>query len=1132
MEHGEFVFTHVVGCTRQSLVVGELLTRLASELVMHFDLPLVQDFSAEKLAWDLPRLLEAAGAKGSVLLVIDGLHRLRNDQGEINLAWLPQEFPPNVRVVLSSTLPPGFHLGFHASDDDGPKRLSRGPGAEGLRFQWRVLAELKRRKWNLTRMRFSTTVKRSIMRTYLEWHEPDDHADEEPAQHHADGSVASSANSTLVNKGPKAPLQRRPSLLVRAQKKLDLFAKQHATLEAVPTSSLTLATFLRALVWSAARGFDAWDLQAVWLHADENEPDGNNEASDSFDESADEAPAVSAEHLFDAILDTWEAGHEPDEQKIEVARRRSTLAGSLVGRDLKRRLSLRPVAESESDAETASEGSAAPDPASLTATLAPDHRETIRIVSPTVKAAAAPSSPFKTTPTSKRHRQSQSTAATMQAVADARYRRATKVAGHRLAHTLDVASLVTDRLLEAARADPGVDGRRGFLEAFLKDLDDVPDDDAIEAPAPLKPLPSPGHSLQEGTAEPIGFDSIASDDAPGPAPPPAAAPDALEDVADNTLEEAVEEASNKSDDEYGDDDYEDDYGDEFEDDFDAEEAAASSEKEEEEEAAAVDDETHTKEDTDSATATTLASGVDGACPDPAAEDPEPEPEEPLPAYLLGGADRVPGLGTILGDALALLCVARYGLIEDELWALLRDLDQERKEDAAAWEAKCKVEEQEKAGLPEDDAKASKLLDEKSSNAKDDDDLDDLDAFLSEAAVGGTEATVFPPELVEELPRMLAALGVLWDPQERVLVLPLESEALRTVVHRRYVAVGAERVKISLAKRREAEEKERNSLWGQAGSSRSTPGVQISAEESAARGGDWWHARVAAYFASRRPSRRRAEELPWHLKQCRQWTPLCDALSDVRTFETMFLGPPQMKLELAAYWKLLVDGPLYLSENAAHTAAVATMALSTNQVILSNLDAAHALGLVESRARRDKLQDQVATFDVVDAYTRSVDAWTSKENPTTHRTQEMLSQIGDFLLSFSKESETPPPFLRGALDWSRLEGIGVTRPKYLEEEAAADDDDASAASIGGLLARVPGASSGGEATSLYHYERWLWVQFPWLALAHGAAVSWTVGDAYDDAARKLVLAVCEVLHEDGRRKNSRAVLRLAERGFVR
>ena len=82
--------------------------------------------------------------------------------------------------------------------------------------------------------------------------------------------------------------------------------------------------------------------------------------------------------------------------------------------------------------------------------------------------------------------------------------------------------------------------------------------------------------------------------------------------------------------------------------------------------------------------------------------------------------------------------------------------------------------------------------------------------------------------------MLAALGVLWDPVERCLVLPLESEALRTVVHQRYVAPGSERVRISLLKEREAFERERNSLWGQADQSHQST---LTTEEET-RGGDW------------------------------------------------------------------------------------------------------------------------------------------------------------------------------------------------------------------------------------------------------------------------------------------------------
>ena len=117
----EFQFVHVVGCTRQSLLVRELLNRLVCELVAKFDLVEPRDFSASTLAWKLPGLLEQAGAKGDVLLVIDGLNRLRNDAGEVNLSWLPQAFPPNVRVVVSTCLPHGMRLPDASSmllDDD------------------------------------------------------------------------------------------------------------------------------------------------------------------------------------------------------------------------------------------------------------------------------------------------------------------------------------------------------------------------------------------------------------------------------------------------------------------------------------------------------------------------------------------------------------------------------------------------------------------------------------------------------------------------------------------------------------------------------------------------------------------------------------------------------------------------------------------------------------------------------------------------------------------------------------------------------------------------------------------------------------------------------------------------------
>ena len=1330
----EFQFVHVVGCTRQSLLVRELLNRLVCELVAKFDLVEPRDFSASTLAWKLPGLLEQAGAKGDVLLVIDGLNRLRNDAGEVNLSWLPQAFPPNVRVVVSTCLPHGMRLPDASSMllDDDPVVLE-GHAAELRRNQRRVVAELRRRRWHVASVANDASAKHSIMRTYLEWHEQEPDSDDEThlsesaflTQH--EGSVET-ATSTLAKHSHT--VKRNGT---RTQARLDLFDAQHRALEAAPTSSLTLATFLRALVWSAARGFDVWSLQEAWLQTEE---------------------ASTAEQLFEHILDTWEAGHDADVEQKERARRNAGRAGVLVGRDLKRRQAL--VEESsESEAEsTDSEGPAAADRNSMSGRFASDHPATNGSRrSLDIDEVVRPKTVMRM--------KGEATLCNAQAIASQKWAKVQHGSSRRLDHVLEVASLVTARLLANG------------LDAFMDGVDDL-GDDTEEAPVAVS-IPMGGDNSSGGNAStqspPISVREAQCEASPVSSPAPAS-----EEVSASITQE--EEVLQQSDDDYGEDSYEDDYGDEF-DDFDDEDAGFSQdlniedylkkifaaadgdgngeistqeavravkadaefaamlgfdaaiqvkrsdytkdqlemaldaldtdasgtvsweefrnaflppsddefeeasstapadadpfaltrddfESEEEDPFAAylkdyeaylqqvfeyadansdgelsyaelvvalkdpdfaevavdamgfVDSGVSREEfaaqfldacdwdgnqvmqwdefrdaalesaleamhearmegalrevferiDADGSGAITIGEAVVGLREDADFADilgfwsthhvnredgsldhvldqlramdansdgaiswdefrasvfgaPEPVREqetEPLPDYLLGGADKVPGLGTLLGDALALLCVARYGLLEDELWALLGDLDRERREDLEQYEKRLAELERERVQEDTHDLRAKSILEE-SKKDESDDDLDDLEAFLSEDAVGGTQPTVFAPEVVGELPKMLAALGVLWDATERCLVLPLESEALRMVVHRRYVSPGAERVRISLLKEREAFEKERNSLWGQAASHCETNDTSLT-EDEAARGGDWWHARVAAYFAGLRPSRRRAEELPWHLKECRQWTPLCEALSDVHTFEVMFLGPPQMRMELAGYWKLLVDGPLFLSEAAEHAQAIAQAGLSPNQIILSNLDTVHALGLIESRAKRDVYEDQTACFDVVDCYTKSIDLWHSEEKPSLHRLQEMLHRVGDFLVTFSESVDPAPLFLRGNLNWDRLVGLGVPKPtpcKTLEGAPSIIPDDSSyssnlEASVGlgcaddatvnslEFLLQGAGVPNAGlvqrdRTQNLYHFWRWTWLQFPWLALANGAAVSWAVGNSY-------------------------------------
>ena len=79
-----------------------------------------------------------------------------------------------------------------------------------------------------------------------------------------------------------------------------------------------------------------------------------------------------------------------------------------------------------------------------------------------------------------------------------------------------------------------------------------------------------------------------------------------------------------------------------------------------------------------------------------------------------------------------------------------------------------------------------------------------------------------------------------------------------------------------------------------------------------RGGgnmNYWHGLIIKHFQTEPNSLRKCEELPWHLKICRKWHALRDALVDLDSFDLM--SKTDLKSELIEYWALLTEGPLPL-----------------------------------------------------------------------------------------------------------------------------------------------------------------------------------------------------------------------------
>ncbi|KDO35204.1 hypothetical protein SPRG_00050 [Saprolegnia parasitica CBS 223.65] len=151
----EFIFYHAVACTRQGAFVSKLLERILTELKEYFELPKEVPTLEERLSWQFPRYLDAASRKGRIILIVDGVHRLRTSDGDSILKWLPLSFPSNVRLVLAATSVPS-----------GSTPEVNGPDLPTME---RIKIEAVRRNWHSVHLSpLSDDEKRLIVAKFLQ----------------------------------------------------------------------------------------------------------------------------------------------------------------------------------------------------------------------------------------------------------------------------------------------------------------------------------------------------------------------------------------------------------------------------------------------------------------------------------------------------------------------------------------------------------------------------------------------------------------------------------------------------------------------------------------------------------------------------------------------------------------------------------------------------------------------------------------------------------------------------------------------------------------------------------------------------------------------------------------------------
>jgi tetratricopeptide (TPR) repeat protein len=99
-----FVFVHFLGASPASADWTALVRRFLRELNRRFHMTVPIPDQAEALRKSFADALRMAGAMHRVVMVLDGLNQLDDRDQAPDLAWLPRDLPPRIRII-AATLP-------------------------------------------------------------------------------------------------------------------------------------------------------------------------------------------------------------------------------------------------------------------------------------------------------------------------------------------------------------------------------------------------------------------------------------------------------------------------------------------------------------------------------------------------------------------------------------------------------------------------------------------------------------------------------------------------------------------------------------------------------------------------------------------------------------------------------------------------------------------------------------------------------------------------------------------------------------------------------------------------------------------------------------------------------------------
>ena len=236
----------------------------------------------------------------------------------------------------------------------------------------------------------------------------------------------------------------------------------------------------------------------------------------------------------------------------------------------------------------------------------------------------------------------------------------------------------------------------------------------------------------------------------------------------------------------------------------------------------------------------------------------------------------------------------------------------------------------------------------------------------------------------------------------------------------------------------------------------------------------WHYFMARYFGQLPTCERKLVALPYHLEFAGAWSKVKNCLTDINMFQLWWT--PKFKTDFIKFWASLTRvNPKQPESSGSHGGKTG-----------------HHTGKSDTTSKE---KDTRPHYDVVEEYVKSLDEFRRDEHPSDEQLASIILLIGDFLLEFAELGHEAnadiPNIIHPFIPHEDLECIGVP---YIRQDEMGRSELHLPQVFSTILLGLKEGDDGNDQGQVkavtdipfcttFFFHRWMWIQFPYIALGN-------------------------------------------------